>query len=47
MKRKHRILLSSEGPHHNVLKVKPPIVFSAANCDEFIAALDDVLTTLR
>ena len=23
MKRKHRILLSSEGPHHNVLKVKP------------------------
>ncbi|MCU1367338.1 MAG: 4-aminobutyrate aminotransferase and related aminotransferase, partial [Ilumatobacteraceae bacterium] len=37
------ILLSTEGPHHNVLKIKPPIVFSAANCAEFLDALDRVL----
>ncbi|NRP72571.1 2,2-dialkylglycine decarboxylase [Ensifer psoraleae] len=43
MKRKHRILLSSEGPHHNVLKIKPPAPFSAENCDYFLDALDEVL----
>jgi 4-aminobutyrate aminotransferase-like enzyme/Ser/Thr protein kinase RdoA (MazF antagonist) len=46
MKRKHRILLSSEGPHHNVLKVKPPAPFSAEDCDRFLAALDETLSTL-
>lgn len=44
MKDKHRILLSSEGPHHNVLKIKPPAPFSAGDCDYFLNALDDVLT---
>ncbi len=43
MKRDHRILLSSEGPHHNVLKVKPPAAFSMADCQTFLAALDSVL----
>ena len=43
MKRKHRILLSSEGPHHNVLKVKPPAPFSTDDCDRFLAALDETL----
>jgi 4-aminobutyrate aminotransferase-like enzyme len=47
MKRKHRILLSSEGPHHNVLKVKPPAPFGAAECDRFLAALDETLTALQ
>jgi len=46
MKCKHRILLSSEGPHHNVLKVKPPAPFSAADCDYFLEALDDTLGRL-
>ncbi len=27
------ILLSTEGPHHNVLKIKPPLLLSAAECD--------------
>ena len=44
MKRRHHILLSSEGPLHNVLKIKPPAPFGAADCDRFLAALDDVLT---
>ncbi|MBK5568343.1 aminotransferase class III-fold pyridoxal phosphate-dependent enzyme [Ensifer sp. SSB1] len=46
MKRKHHILLSSEGPHHNVLKVKPPAPFSAEDCDRFLDALDDTLQRL-
>ncbi len=46
MKRKHRILLSSEGPHHNVLKVKPPAPFSVEDCDYFLNALDETLGRL-
>lgn len=46
MKRAYRILLSSEGPHHNVLKVKPPAPFSAEDCDRFLAALDETLSRL-
>jgi 4-aminobutyrate aminotransferase-like enzyme len=37
------ILLSTEGPHHNVLKIKPPLVISAAECDRFLDTLDEVL----
>ncbi|KQV16308.1 4-aminobutyrate aminotransferase [Rhizobium sp. Root1203] len=46
MKQRHRILLSSEGPHHNVLKIKPPAAFSYNDCDTFLDALDDTLTRL-
>ncbi len=46
MKRRHHILLSSEGPHHNVLKVKPPAPFSAEDCDRFLDGLDDTLSRL-
>jgi 4-aminobutyrate aminotransferase-like enzyme len=41
-----RILLSSEGPHHNVLKVKPPLVISAAECDHFLGTLGRTLRDL-
>lgn len=37
------ILLSSEGPGHNVLKIKPPLAITRANIDLFITALDRVL----
>jgi len=37
------ILLSSDGPDHNVLKIKPPLVLDEADCDRFVAALDEVL----
>jgi 4-aminobutyrate aminotransferase-like enzyme/Ser/Thr protein kinase RdoA (MazF antagonist) len=43
MKARHRILLSSEGPGHNVLKIKPPAPFSVEDCDRFLAALDETL----
>ena len=37
------ILLSVDGPYHNVLKIKPPLVFSAADADFLIAELDAIL----
>jgi len=42
MKARH-VLLSTEGPDDNVLKIKPPIVFSQANAEEFLDKLDQVL----
>ncbi len=47
MKARHRILLSSEGPRHNVLKIKPPAPFGIGECDTFLNALDDVLGDIR
>jgi len=41
------ILLSADGPYRNVLKLKPPMVFSQADADRFVAVLDDVLTELK
>ena len=43
MKAAHQILLSSAGPDQNVLKIKPPAVFSAVDCVRFQQALDQVL----
>ena len=37
------ILLSSDGPHDNVLKIKPPMVISAAECRRVVEALDECL----
>ncbi|CAB4880976.1 unannotated protein [freshwater metagenome] len=42
----HGVLLSTEGPLHNVLKVKPPVVFSHDNCSEFLDKLDTALLAL-
>jgi 4-aminobutyrate aminotransferase-like enzyme/Ser/Thr protein kinase RdoA (MazF antagonist) len=40
------ILLSSEGQHHNVLKIKPPLAITAAECDRFVETLDGVMAKL-
>jgi 4-aminobutyrate aminotransferase-like enzyme/Ser/Thr protein kinase RdoA (MazF antagonist) len=37
------ILMSTDGPLHNVLKIKPPLVFSEANAETLVAVLDDIL----
>ncbi len=42
--RKRRILIGAAGRFGNVLKLRPPLCFSAANADLVIAALDEVLT---
>jgi len=40
------ILLSTDGPFHNVIKIKPPIVFSRRDADFLISNLNDVLAEL-
>lgn len=42
-----RILLSSDGPDCNVLKLKPPMVFSKQNVDRFVSVLDNILKEVR
>ncbi len=37
------ILLSADGPDHNVLKIKPPLVFSNDDARRLVSALDDAL----
>ena len=37
------VLISTDGPNDDVLKVKPPLVLSADDCDRFLNALQDVL----
>ena len=37
------VLLSTDGPFENVIKIKPPLVFSRENADELVAVLDEVL----
>ncbi|PSL44881.1 hydroxylysine kinase /5-phosphonooxy-L-lysine phospho-lyase [Chitinophaga niastensis] len=39
-------LLSTDGPLHNVLKIKPPMVFNKANTDALLHHLDEVLGSL-
>ena len=41
--RDHRILLSTDGPLHNVLKIKPPIIFTKTDADLLVNTLDRVL----
>ncbi|MHA4807525.1 aminotransferase class III-fold pyridoxal phosphate-dependent enzyme [Flavitalea flava] len=44
-KMKYRgFLISTDGPLHNVLKIKPPVIFSRENAETFIANLDEVLS---
>ena len=39
-------LLSTDGPLHNVLKIKPPMTFSKQNADEMVRLLDIALSEL-
>ncbi|HEY8845817.1 MAG TPA: aminotransferase class III-fold pyridoxal phosphate-dependent enzyme, partial [Candidatus Limnocylindrales bacterium] len=40
------VLLSTDGPFHNVIKIKPPLVFSAADADRLVETVDAVLAEL-
>lgn len=37
------ILISTDGPLHNVLKIKPPIVFTRENADQLVETLERIL----
>lgn len=39
----HGILMSTDGPDHNVLKIKPPIIFTKENAEELIFYLQKIL----
>jgi 4-aminobutyrate aminotransferase-like enzyme len=41
--REERILLSTDGPQDNVLKIKPPMVFTEEDADLLVFALDRIL----
>src|SRR5439155_9486561 len=42
----HGVLLSTDGLFHNVMKIKPPLVFSADDADRLIETVDTVLAEL-
>jgi 4-aminobutyrate aminotransferase-like enzyme/Ser/Thr protein kinase RdoA (MazF antagonist) len=41
--RERGLLTGTDGPHDNVLKLRPPLVFTEADAEAFVAALDDIL----
>ncbi len=41
--RERGVLTGTDGPHHNVLKLRPPLVFAADDVELFVATLDEVL----
>ncbi len=45
--KKRRVLLSPAGPNANVLKIRPPLVFSKDNADAFLAAIGEALVELE
>jgi 4-aminobutyrate aminotransferase-like enzyme len=41
--REEGVLLSTDGPLHNVIKIKPPMVFDEDDVDELARKLENVL----
>jgi 4-aminobutyrate aminotransferase-like enzyme len=41
--REEGILLGTDGPHHNVLKIRPPMPFSAEDADILVTTLERVI----
>jgi 4-aminobutyrate aminotransferase-like enzyme len=44
--RQHGILLGTDGPFHNVVKIRPPMPFDEANGDFLVATFETVLEEL-
>jgi 4-aminobutyrate aminotransferase-like enzyme len=45
--REEGILLGTDGPFHNVVKIRPPMPFSNDDADALVAAFDEILTELE
>jgi 4-aminobutyrate aminotransferase-like enzyme len=44
--REYGILLGTDGPHHNVIKVRPPMPFKEDDVDFLVEIMDKVLSEL-
>ncbi|KAK6633959.1 hypothetical protein RUM44_004566 [Polyplax serrata] len=42
-----KILVSADGPDSNVLKLKPPMIFTKKNVSHFLEALDEILEEVK
>jgi 4-aminobutyrate aminotransferase-like enzyme len=45
--RERGVLISRIGPSDNILKIRPPMVFTSENADVLLSTLDSVLATVR
>ncbi len=45
--REARVLISATGPRANILKIRPPLVFTTAHADLFVGRLESALEGLR
>ena len=45
--RERGVLVGADGPHGNVLKIRPPMPFARSHAERLLAALDEVLSELR
>jgi 4-aminobutyrate aminotransferase-like enzyme len=45
--RQRGILLGTDGPFHNVIKIRPPMPFDSENADQLIDALDKILSQVQ
>lgn len=41
--RERGVLTGTDGPHHNVIKLRPPLILSEADADLFVTTLDEIL----
>ena len=41
--REEGILLGTDGPYHNVVKIRPPMPFDEANADRLVGTFDRIL----
>jgi 4-aminobutyrate aminotransferase-like enzyme len=41
--REHGILLGTDGPYHNVVKIRPPMPFNEGDADLLVATMDRIL----
>ena len=44
--RESGILLGTDGPHHNVVKIRPPMPFDGADADRLVESLDRILAEM-
>ncbi len=45
--RAHNILLGTDGPHHNVIKIRPPMPFNEENADYLVSTMARILDELE